>query len=213
MSIRINNDGIPNTVIEAKRWCRSAIRKALAETDESYRAAASDSICRRTTELLDELEPETVLAYYPVNREVNILPVIRELLRRGTRVCLPLCTDMTGPRREKGSVPEMEARLITDPDSLVPGAYGIPEPASGTEKIEPENIDAIILPCLACDNEGRRLGHGGGYYDRFLSLSGAECYRLAVCYDSLLVEDSLPTEEHDERMDAVVTDTAVYRFR
>ncbi len=106
----------------------------------------------------------------------------------------------------------MEAREIRSFDDLVPGAYGIPEPAPHTAVVTPEEIDVIILPCLACDKSCRRLGHGGGYYDRYLSQISEKCMTAALCYEAVLA-DELPVQKHDIPADAVITEKAIYRWR
>jgi 5-formyltetrahydrofolate cyclo-ligase len=106
----------------------------------------------------------------------------------------------------------MEARAITGFDDLAPGAYGIPEPVEHTELVPADRIDLIILPCMACDKSCRRIGHGAGYYDKYLQHVRKDCRTVAMCYSALLA-DELPVEEHDMPVDAVVTEDAVYRWR
>ena len=103
----------------------------------------------------------------------------------------------------------MEARVFGNGYKLVEGAYGIPVPAEGAEVVPPEEIDYVIVPCVSCDIEGRRLGHGMGWYDRFLGSLRDDCCKTAICYDKLLAE-KLPAEPHDIRMDTVMTEEAIY---
>lgn len=109
----------------------------------------------------------TVLMYYGVGREIDTLPLIRLLLQRGQQVALPVC--LPGHR--------MDARLISDPARLVPNRWGIPEPTPACPVVEPSAIDAVLVPCVLCDAEGYRLGHGGGFYDRWL----ADYHGFTVC--------------------------------
>ena len=97
-------------------------------------------------------------------------------------------------------------------DDLVPGAYGIPEPSADTEMMLPEYIDLIILPCVSCDRNCNRIGHGAGYYDKYLTTVRRNCFTMALCYEEALA-DELPAEEHDMPVDAVVTEKTVYRWR
>lgn len=79
-------------------------------------------------------------------------------------------------------------------------------------QVLPADIDLVILPCLACDADCGRLGHGAGYYDKFLSELREDCVTVAVCFDKLIL-DKIPMEEHDMPVKAVITEKAVYRWR
>ncbi|MBR0399594.1 MAG: 5-formyltetrahydrofolate cyclo-ligase, partial [Mogibacterium sp.] len=106
----------------------------------------------------------------------------------------------------------MEARYITGFDDLEPGAYGIPEPKESSEKADPSDIDIVILPCVTCDRSCNRLGHGAGYYDKFLSTVRGDCFKMALCYEEIM-SDGIPVESHDVPADAVITEKTVYRWR
>ena len=212
MAIKVNKDEIPKTVIEAKRWWRREIRRALSETDEAYRPSATASIALNTLCLKELDKAETVFAYFSVGKEVGTLALISKLLEKGKRVCLPLCTDIDKDGNKVSASPDMEARLIRGAEDLVPGAYNIPEPAPDTEIVQPGDIDMVILPCVGCDKSCRRIGHGRGYYDKFLESLRDDCFKAALCYDAVLA-DELPVEEHDQPVDAVITEDAVYRWR
>lgn len=97
-------------------------------------------------------------------------------------------------------------------DDLVPGAYGIPEPKDGLQAVEPTRIDVVIVPALAYDRRGYRLGYGGGYYDRFLPTLSAQAVKVGVQYD-LLVWDALPVGPHDVSVDWVITERSVVEVR
>ncbi len=92
-----------------------------------------------------------------------------------------------------------------DPSTLASGSYGINEPQGG-EPFPPSQIDLIIVPGVAFTLDGKRLGRGKGYYDRFLSIPQVRAKTIGVCYLHQIVDD-LPTEEHDVIMDEVVTTT------
>lgn len=119
----------------------------------------------------------------------------------------------TGRNPEKGKKPfaaPVQSRWYHDgkeysgPFGAVPGAYGIPEPAADTTMVPAEEIDLILVPGLAFDRKGRRMGRGKGYYDRFLvNFTGKT---IGIC--SLLLPE-IPTEPHDRRMDAVATDHGI----
>lgn len=134
---------------------------------------------------LPELEcARTVMLFYGVGREPDTVPVIDELLRRGKAVALPRCL---AQRR-------MEARVITSCSDLVPGMFGIPEPGEDCPVIERDTIDLILVPNLCCDRQGYRLGHGAGYYDRYLA--GYSGMTVALCPQAWL-QENLPRDAFD----------------
>ena len=195
-----------------KEQLRKEIRERLKATSEDYRNEASAAIALNVLTLPEVRDCKTILAYFSVGREPATLALISKLLESGKRVCLPLCVDLDEEGRRTGTVDAMEARVIKSFDDLVPGAYGIPEPKADTEMMLPEYVDLIILPCLSCDRQCNRIGHGAGYYDKYLSKERSDCFTLAMCYEELLA-DEIPTEPHDRPVDAVITEKQVYRWR
>jgi 5-formyltetrahydrofolate cyclo-ligase len=93
--------------------------------------------------------------------------------------------------------------------NLAPGPYGIPEPGPEVPEVPLGSIDLVVVPGLAFDRRGARLGQGGGYYDRTLCQTGA--LRVAVAYSEQVVE-RLHTEAHDLPMNILVTEAEVFRF-
>ena len=96
-----------------------------------------------------------------------------------------------------------EVRQIHALDDFEEGAYGIMEPSRRCPILSKEKIDVAVIPCVSADREGRRLGHGAGFYDRFLD--GVTFPKILVCYKELMM-DQVPTEEHDILMDQVICD-------
>lgn len=137
----------------------------------------------------------TVLLYHALPDEVDTSSLLRDAMLMGKRVLLP---------RVVGD--ELELRVYA-PDKLSPGAFGIMEPTG--ELFPPSHyagIDLAIVPGMAFDRHGSRLGRGKGYYDRLLPLLH-NAYRMGLCYSFQLL-DHIPAEGHDARMDEVVTDGA-----
>jgi 5-formyltetrahydrofolate cyclo-ligase len=97
------------------------------------------------------------------------------------------------------------AHFVTSPADLTAGRFGIPEPRTDAPAAGP-SFDLILVPGLAFDRSGGRLGRGRGFYDRFLS--GISGFRVGACFDWQLV-DSVPVEAHDMRMDAIVTPSEI----
>ena len=100
-------------------------------------------------------------------------------------------------------------RRVASPDELAPGKFGVLEPASDAPE-SPGNWDLILVPGMAFDRRGGRLGRGRGYYDRFLSIH-RDILRVGICFDEQLVS-SVPSEDHDIRMHALITPSAILSF-
>lgn len=132
----------------------------------------------------------TLYAYASYNQEVRTLPIIRRALADGKQVALP---------RVFGE--KIRFLLITAPEELCDGYHGIPEPPESC--LPAQDRDALVLmPGLAFDREGHRMGYGGGFYDRFLA---AEPHpTVALCYAFQLLP-SLPVEPHDVPVNAVLS--------
>jgi len=96
---------------------------------------------------------------------------------------------------------------LTDP---TPGTWGIPEPHEGLPEVAPRMIDAVVVPGSVFDVEGRRYGYGGGFYDTFLPRTKPGTPRVALAFEVQVVEH-LVTEDHDLRVDVVVTESRTIR--
>lgn len=138
----------------------------------------------------------TIFAYWSTEDEIDTHHIIADALRQGKRVCVPKC--MSGHR--------MEARQIMSETDLTEETFGIPEPGAHCPLIPPEEIELCLVPALACDASGARLGYGGGFYDRFLPQTPA--YRMALCAQDRMLEE-VPVQEHDIRCHCIVTETEV----
>ena len=141
---------------------------------------------------------QTVMLFYGVEREPDTKQIMEQLLFQEKRVVLPRCLPGRG----------MEGRMVTGQSKLFLNAYGIPEPGESCPVIGREEIDLILVPNLCCDKWGYRLGHGGGYYDRYLS--GFAGITVSLCPDEWL-EESLPVDELDIPVDIVLTQTQIRR--
>ncbi len=138
-----------------------------------------------------------IFIYVSLNNEVNTHDIIKESLKNGKRICVP---------KVKSIKEGMEALEIKDFSELVEcGTYKILEPKNFENKVDPKEIDLAILPGLAFDNEGGRLGYGGGFYDRFLPKLKNESPKIALAYDFQMV-NSVPRDFHDILVDEIITD-------
>lgn len=104
---------------------------------------------------------------------------------------------------------QMVFKTSVDRRSFVVGHYGIAEPPATAETVPVSTIDLFLVPLLACDQYGTRLGYGGGYYDRLLE--GATGFRCGLAFNFQKVED-LPGEQHDVRMQALLSELAFEIF-
>jgi 5-formyltetrahydrofolate cyclo-ligase len=185
-------------VREKKEAMRKILRQKMRAADPAVQRREDEAICARLLSLPEYERARTVFCFVGTKREVDTRPILRQALAAGKRLCAPVCL---GPGR-------MEARLLRGLDELSPGAYGILEPRENCPPLAPAEIDLAVVPCLACDRAGGRLGQGGGFYDRFMS--GRRFPALALCRESLLVA-AIPLEPWDQRVDGVVTEARLIR--
>ena len=185
---------------EQKKLKRRKIKQRISELDSLYCMEADRKILENVLGLKEFQQAKTIFCYVSTKTEVDTIPILKEILASGKRLGVPKCTG-------KGI---MEVYEIGSLDELAAGAYGILEPDESCEKIlSPEEIDFSLIPCISCDREGRRLGHGGGYYDRYLEQSRS--VKAIVCRSRLMLEN-VPTEPHDVRMDLVISEEEVWRM-
>ena len=130
------------------------------------------------------------MAYWPLPDEVDIRPLIDRMLAKGKTVLLP---KVTGDET-------MELRRYASAADLAEGAFHIMEPA-GEPFADYGLIDIVLVPGMAFDAAGHRLGRGRGYYDRFLT--GLTCYKIGICFPFQRVAE-VPVDAHDVVMDEVI---------
>ena len=151
------------------------------------RCSLSESILSQLEKMTVFREAKTVLLYYPKNNEVDVLPLFKRYKRDKT-LLLPVT------HRDR-----MTAHPYEGNDKMHRGKFGIPEPTT------PEfqgKIDVIIVPAVAFDRAGNRLGRGGGYYDRFLKKQ-PHATLIGVGYDFQLV-DEVPVRKHDQKVHRII---------
>lgn len=175
-----------------KRELREFIRNQKKQNSAAELAAESERICSKVLASAWWQEASTLLLYYPLKDEVDVRPLIQEAYQSGKRVLLPVV---------KGD--DLELRLYEGEASLSPGAFGIMEP-TGTlfaPKDYPD-IQLALIPGMAFDRAGHRLGRGKGYYDRLLPRL-ASARLQGICFLFQLVEH-VPTDAHDIAVHEVV---------
>lgn len=159
----------------------------------------SQAIQETVKEILRQADARTLMAYVSVRKEVETREFIRCLLAQGVRVAVPLCI----PER----VDLIPCQLEDFERDLTVGTFGIPEPGEGRRRFVPvEDLQVVLVPGVAFDLSGFRLGHGSGYYDRFLGRLSPKVRKVGLAYDWQIVQE-LPRETHDVPVDLVVTET------
>ena len=172
-------------------------RRASLTTEEA--ALASQAVAERVTTLPAYRAAREVAAYLPVKNEVDAALVASQALADGKRLLLPRC--------RTGAPGLLDFGCVTCLSDVVPGRYGILEPREDACR-PPESFapDLILVPGLAFDAQGRRLGFGGGYYDRLLILPQiARAFSVGLAFAFQLVA-ALPADPWDRPVNAVVTD-------
>ncbi|MFF9481252.1 5-formyltetrahydrofolate cyclo-ligase [Streptomyces sp. NPDC014733] len=178
------------------------VRRALPS---DVAAASGGELARRALELAELADAGTVAAYVSVGREPSTRALLERLHGAGTRVLLPVLlpdNDLDWARYEGA-------------DRLVKAGRGLLEPAG--PRLGPEAVtaaDTVLLPGLAVDRHGLRLGRGGGSYDRVLARlerAGAHPATVVLLHDGEVL-DEVPAEAHDRPVDAAVTPSGVWRF-
>lgn len=179
---------------------KQELRKQLLEqrknTPQAQQEYVNEMIFQAVTAHPKYLDSDTIFVYYSVNDEIDTHRLIEDALALGKRVCVPKCR----PKHQ------MDACQILTQNDLTEETFGIPEPGAHCEVIHPEEIDLCIIPALACDEKGVRIGYGGGFYDRFLAKTDA--FRMTLCAQSRMLEQ-LPAEPHDIPCNCIVTDQEV----
>lgn len=180
-----------------KAELRTYIRALKRNCPKEQLALLSDEISDSVLAEQRVCAASCIMAYFPLPDEVTITPVIRALASQGKTVLLP----------EVVSDTEMVLRKYQSDNDLREGAFGILEP-TGELFTEYEKIDLVIVPGMAFDKSGNRLGHGKGYYDRFFAemerRTGRLPYLMGVAFPFQVI-DEIPYNEHDKKMDKVLT--------
>ncbi len=135
-------------------------------------------------------QAKTVYGYLPYNQEVRTVPMLRRALEEGKRVAVPKCYG-----------DEMKFIYLNDLTQVAPGYCGIPEPIAD-EPVADDPTALVLMPGLAFDHQGHRIGYGGGFYDKFLAAEPTHP-TLALCYEFQMF-DRLETEEFDIPVDRVL---------
>jgi 5-formyltetrahydrofolate cyclo-ligase len=171
---------------------RQKIRAALEKISPAVRAVESIELCERLKAQIPSAR--TILFFAPLPDELDIWPVLELSLALGTNCALPF---FAAKKNTYGA--RLLKVLATD---IVIGKFGVREPAASCAEIPLDQFDLVLVPGMAFDLQGHRLGRGLGFYDRILAeASGVKC---GVAYDFQL-QETIPTEPHDAKVDFIFT--------
>jgi len=166
--------------------------------EPGVRAAAGAAIVARLSELPSFAAARTLLLTLPFRSEWDTMPLVRQALAEGKRVAIP---------RVNAATRMLDLYVIADPVlDIGVGHQGIPEPLLHCGAVEPSAIDWVLVPGVTFDRSGRRLGYGGGYYDRLLPLLASHTPRIVGAFDLQIVE-RVPAGPQDTTIDLIVTPT------
>ena len=186
--------GITTEHIETdKKELRRQVKARKAEMPADLRNRLSDEICRLVMQSYAWQQAKVVLLYMSMTDEVNTATLIRQAWNNGKTILLPTCVG-----------DDLVLRVYEGDEHLRVGAYGIVEPTGrifGEE--EYGAISLVVVPGMAFDKNGGRLGRGRGFYDRLLPKLQA-CRKIGVCWGCQMV-DKVPVKENDVRMDEVIS--------
>lgn len=180
-----------------KTLARTVLRQRRRELDGEYTLACGKTICESLLSVIKKLDADTVLMFAPISGEPNILPLADALKNLGISAAFPVSfTEDT----------HLEFFAVSDTEELKAGAYGIKEPPPSAPRAVCTERTVCIVPALSFDVRGMRIGHGKGYYDRFLSdFCGTA---IGVVFSELLAE-GVPHGEHDVPVNLVITEKGV----
>ena len=176
--------------MEDKLEIRREVRRRIKELSEEHRATAAKEIFTQIEQHEYFHQATCIALFCAMKDEVATYYALEAWSAMGKRIVVP---------RVEGDIMRF---YDYSPDTMQEGAFGIMEPTSNDE-VTAENIDLIIVPARAFTLSGIRLGRGGGFYDKYMSLSGFRAYKIGIAY-ACQIFDTLPHADHDIRVDEVV---------
>jgi len=184
-----------------KDQLRKTIQPTLGAISGDERRAASTRLCDALWSDDGVLQNcfvhgHFLMGYLPMTDEIDPMPAMQQWLDEGGRLAVPV-TDWDHHTMQACEVGSLDDTLFHT------GRHGIRSPREVT-LVNPDLLTSVLVPGLAFNEPGARLGRGGGFYDRFLSQVRPECLKIGVCFDTQRVE-TIPCEPHDVVMDIVIT--------
>ena len=183
--------------VNEKTAVRKQLRAITKALTREYKEQASASIARLVLESTEYKAAGSIFIYISMDGEPDTKDIIRQALSDGKAVYVPRCL----------SDGIMEAVKIDSFECLKPGHYGIPEPDAALNSTDVSSFDSetavAFVPCVGASRDGRRMGHGAGYYDRFLENRSMK--KVMLVYAAQIMSE-IPCDEHDIIMDRVITE-------
>lgn len=186
-------------IAEAKRKLRKKAGKRRKALHAELAAIARVRIRDIGLGFLEMSKPGVVSGFHPFGTEIDCTGLLQRLGGEGWTTCLPV---VTGPAEP------LTFRVWSNDEPLEPGAWDIPAPSDDAAVVRP---DVLLVPLLAFDNKGYRLGYGGGFYDRTIELAREEREIIAVGLAFAGQEvKKVPRGKHDEPLDWMLTEAGAY---
>jgi 5-formyltetrahydrofolate cyclo-ligase len=185
-----------------KALVRKDIRDQLKTLSVGQRHEWSARITKRLLELPEYKQAKVLMVFLSFSKEYDTESLILHGLSAGKTVCAPKVEWQTW---------KMVPVKLHGLDEIVKDMHGLREP-TGEEKVDVDRIDLVLVPGLAFDPFGRRVGRGGGFYDAFLSRIDLRAVKLAPTFDFQL-RPTVPFDCHDQPVDIILTPTKTLRFR
>ena len=181
-----------------KKELRAVMRKKADTLTEDYVNQASEKISQTIITHPCFIQAKNVFVYLSMPEEPATDKILSTAFTQEKQVYVPRCYPWG----------VMKAVRVTKDSVYQSGKYNIPEPADDTETVSADELDLIIVPCLSVSKDGRRLGHGMGYYDRFFGTSRVT--KICICFEEMICED-IPMEDTDIYVDYIVTEKETTR--
>lgn len=185
---------------------KKALREQAHENrkNQEHKEELSRTICEKFLALPDYAAARTVMFYVDVRTEVKTREFLPVALTHGKKIIVPWCNPQG----------ELELFWLENMDELSLGMYRILEPKTElrsvpAKQVPPEELDLVMVPGVAFDRTGARMGHGKGYYDKLLQHARRDTPLVALAFECQLF-DEIPTQEHDIFMDKIITESAIY---
>ncbi len=193
--------GDPQSLKQTIRRDVLATRRRQHSKDEFSRI-----ICGKLAALDEYHRAGVVMSYVDVRSEVRTRPFLPEILRRGKTLVVPYCVG-----------PDLGLFRLENMDELAPGYFGLLEPLPdlrlrADKRIDPAQLDLVMVPGVAFDPHGGRIGHGKGYYDRLLPSLRPDACLVGLAFQCQIVPE-VPMQPYDVAMDLVITEIAIRRGR
>lgn len=185
---------------ETKKILRQQILNKRTQLSADYYQKANKKITQRILESSAWKEAKTIFMFHSLEYEFDTASLIQSARKHQKHVVLPV-SDIKSHQMILCTYPELD-------DGWQYGSFNIKEPIPTPDNIiDSRTVDLVIVPCVTCTHSGQRLGHGGGFYDRWLTKYSA--FSILPYFDELMVSE-IPIEKHDQSVNMVITENSIY---